>query len=77
VVSFKGGAGHSQDVAYLEAILRKLNPKARLVRATTAAVALEEILNTRQFDMNEAASQAWSFKNCVLPALRTLARSRG
>ena len=46
----------TQDVAYLEAILRKLNPKARLVRATAAAVPLGEILNTRSFDMDEAAS---------------------
>ena len=35
---------------------RKLNPKARLVRATAAAVPLGEILNTRSFDMDEAAS---------------------
>ena len=44
------------DVAYLEAILSKLNPKAQLIRATRGAVPLPAILNTGLFDMEEAES---------------------
>jgi G3E family GTPase len=44
------------DVAYLEAILRKLNPAARLIRATAGAVPLGAILDTGLFDMDHAAS---------------------
>ncbi len=43
------------DVAYLEAILRKLNPKARIIRADRGRVALSEVLDTGLFDMEEAA----------------------
>lgn len=44
------------DVAYLEAILRKLNPSARLVRASRGHVQLDLVLNTHAFDMEQAAS---------------------
>jgi G3E family GTPase len=43
------------DVAYLEAILRKLNPKARIIRADRGRVPLQAVLDTGLFDMEEAA----------------------
>ena len=44
------------DVAYLEAILKKLNPTATIVRATQGQVPLASILGTSSFDMEHAAS---------------------
>ena len=44
------------DVAYLEAILSKLNPAATIVRASRGQLPLETILGTRSFDMESAAS---------------------
>ncbi|MFM7242626.1 MAG: GTP-binding protein [Planctomycetaceae bacterium] len=46
----------ADDVGYLEAILRKLNPAARIVRATLGKVPLASILGTHSFDMEQAAS---------------------
>jgi G3E family GTPase len=46
----------ADDVAYLEAILRKLNPAATIVRASRSQVPLEAILGTQSFDMEHAAS---------------------
>jgi G3E family GTPase len=46
----------ADDVAYLEAILRKLNPAAKIVRASRSQVPLEAILGTQSFDMEHAAS---------------------
>jgi G3E family GTPase len=46
----------ADDVAYLEAILRKLNPAANIVRASRGQVPLEAILGTQSFDMEHAAS---------------------
>ncbi|MFM7290166.1 MAG: GTP-binding protein [Planctomycetia bacterium] len=43
------------DVTYLEAILRKLNPKAKIIRADRGRVALSEVLDTGLFDMAAAA----------------------
>jgi G3E family GTPase len=46
----------ADDVAYLEAILRKLNPAANIVRASRGQLPLEAILGTGSFDMEHAAS---------------------
>lgn len=46
----------ADDVAYLEAILRKLNPAANIVRASHGQVPLEAILGTQSFEMEHAAS---------------------
>jgi len=46
----------ADDVAYLEAILKKLNPTAKIVRASRAQVPLAAILGTHSFDMEHAAS---------------------
>ena len=46
----------ADDVAYLEAILTKLNPTAKIVRASRAQVPLAAILGTHSFDMEHAAS---------------------
>jgi G3E family GTPase len=43
------------DLDRLEAILRKLNPRAKIVRAVKGAVPLEEVLNTGRFDFEQAA----------------------
>ena len=56
IVINKTDLADADDVAYLEAILRKLNPTARLVRAARGLVPLGEILDTGLFDMDEAAS---------------------
>lgn len=45
------------DLLQLEAILRKLQPKARLIRAVRGQIEPHEILNTQLFDF-EAASQS-------------------
>jgi G3E family GTPase len=46
----------AQDLGYLEAILRKLNPTARFVRAVHGRVAPTELLGTQLFDMQHAAT---------------------
>jgi G3E family GTPase len=46
----------ADDLAYLEAILRKLNPAARIIRASRGQVPLAAILGTHSFDMEHAAS---------------------
>ncbi|MNI33578.1 putative metal chaperone YciC [compost metagenome] len=42
----------------LEAVLRKLQPSAKIIRAVNAAVAPEEILNTGRFDFEKASMSA-------------------
>jgi G3E family GTPase len=44
------------DVAALEALLRHINPEARLVRADHGRVPLEHIFDTRLFDFEAAAA---------------------
>jgi G3E family GTPase len=46
----------SEDVAYLENVIRRLNPRAKLLRSSYGRVPLQEILNTGSFDF-EAASE--------------------
>jgi len=46
----------TEDVAYLEAILRKLNPAATIIRAAQGKVPLATVLGTNLFDMEHAAS---------------------
>lgn len=43
------------DVDRLEAILHSLNPRARIVRAVFGAAPLDQILNTKLFDFEQAA----------------------
>ena len=43
-----------EDAARIEALLRKLNPGAQLIRSIKADVPLTEILNTGRFNFNEA-----------------------
>jgi G3E family GTPase len=45
----------ADDVSYLEAVLRKLNPAARIVRAARGLVPLELLLDTGLFNMEHAA----------------------
>ena len=44
------------DLAYLKAILTKLNPEARIIEAGHGRVPLGEVLDTGLFDMDHAAS---------------------
>jgi G3E family GTPase len=46
----------ADDVAYLEAILKKLNPAATILRAAHGTVPLTTVLGTKAFDMEHAAS---------------------
>jgi len=46
----------ADDVAYLEAILKKLNPAATILRAAHGTVPLATVLGTKAFDMEHAAS---------------------
>jgi G3E family GTPase len=43
------------ELELLEAILEKLNPRARLLRSRFSRVALEDVLDTGRFDLDEAA----------------------
>jgi G3E family GTPase len=47
-----------EDADELEALLRKLNPEANIIRATYGKVALHHILNTRLFDFEKASQSA-------------------
>jgi G3E family GTPase len=47
----------SEDAKELEGVLKKLNPKAKIIQTTFGQVPLDEILNTHLFDF-EKASQA-------------------
>ena len=57
IVISKADLVTAEDLAYLEAILRKLNPAARIMRADHGKCRLSEILHTRLFDFDHAASQ--------------------
>ena len=46
----------ADDVTYLEAILKKLNPAATILRAAHGTVPLTAVLGTKAFDMEHAAS---------------------
>ena len=46
----------ADDLAYLRAILAKLNPKAKLIEADHGQVSLGELVDTGLFDMDQAAS---------------------
>lgn len=49
-----------EELQRLEAILRCLNPSARMIQAVRGKVPLEEILNTRRFDFDRAsAAPGW------------------
>eukprot|EP00752_Nemacystus_decipiens_P004327 g3952.t1 len=46
------------DLADLEAVVRKLNPSARVVRTVSSGVDLAEVLGTGVFDLDEASQAA-------------------
>jgi G3E family GTPase len=46
----------AEEVAYLEAVLKKLNPAATIVRTSRGQLPLEAVLGTRSFDMEHAAN---------------------
>jgi G3E family GTPase len=45
----------AEELGFLEAVLRKVNPRAIFVRAARGQVPLAELLHTRRFDMEQAA----------------------
>ena len=56
IVISKADLVTADELAYLRAILAKLNPSARLIEATHGRVPLGEVLDTGLFDMDHAAS---------------------
>jgi G3E family GTPase len=46
----------SDEIGFLEAILRKLNPAARIIRSQQGRVPTNELLDTKLFDMDHAAN---------------------
>ncbi|MFM8951935.1 MAG: GTP-binding protein [Planctomycetaceae bacterium] len=44
----------AEEAGFLEAVLRKINPRATFVRAARGQVPLAELLDTRRFDMEQA-----------------------
>ncbi|CAN0076033.1 unnamed protein product [Scytosiphon promiscuus] len=46
------------DMATLEALVRRLNPAARIVRTVSSDVGLSEVLGTGEFDLDEASQAA-------------------
>lgn len=42
------------DAKHLEGVLKKLNPKAKVIRSTYSKVDLKQLLNTKSFDIEEA-----------------------
>lgn len=60
IVISKCDLASPEDLGLLEAIIRRLNPRAKLVRSTQGNVPVHEVLNTGRFDLAEAAeSQDW------------------
>jgi G3E family GTPase len=49
---------HEDDTGELEALLQKLNPKAKIIRTSFSQVALTETLNTRSFNFDKASQAA-------------------
>jgi len=45
----------AEELGFLEAVLRKINPRAFFVRAARGEVPIAELLDTRRFDMAQAA----------------------
>lgn len=48
----------SSELTSVEALIRKLNPEAKLIRSTFSAVPNQEILNTKLFDYEKASRSA-------------------
>lgn len=46
-----------EDAGRIEALLRKLNPKANVIRTTHADIPLTDILNTKRFNFRDAMLQ--------------------
>jgi G3E family GTPase len=54
IVLNKCDLAESAALEFVEGAIRKLNPRAKIVRATRSAVPLDEVLNTARFDFEEA-----------------------
>lgn len=48
----------AEDMATLEAVVRRLNPAARVLRTVSSNVGLTEVLGTGQLDLEEASEAA-------------------
>lgn len=46
------------DMATLEALVRRLNPAARIVRTVSSEIGLKEVVGTGEFDLDEASQAA-------------------
>ena len=54
VILNKCDLADEESLGFVEGVVRKLNPRAKVIRATWSAVPLEEVLNTARFDFQEA-----------------------
>ena len=54
----KADLAEEADLVALEAVVRKLNPAARVVRTVSSGVDLAEVLGTGVFDLDEASQAA-------------------
>lgn len=54
----KADLAQEGDMATLEALVRRLNPAARIVRTVSSNVGLAEVLGTGEFNLEEASQAA-------------------
>ena len=54
IVLNKCDLAEAEALEFVEGTIRRLNPRAKIVRATRSAVPLDEVLNTARFDFEEA-----------------------
>jgi len=54
IVLNKCDLADAEALGFVEGVIRRLNPRAKIVRATRSAVPLDEVLNTARFDFEEA-----------------------
>ncbi|CAM9257195.1 unnamed protein product, partial [Hapterophycus canaliculatus] len=54
----KADLATAADIATLEALVRRLNPAARILRTVSSEVGLAEVLGTGAFDLDEATQAA-------------------
>lgn len=73
----KADQASEDDMATLEALVRKLNPAARVTRTVRSDVSLDDVLGTRAFDLEEALQTAgwlqvrWKPADCAVSVVVT------
>lgn len=54
----KSDLAEEADLVTLEAVVRQLNPAARVMRTVSSDVGLAEVMGTGEFDLDEASQAA-------------------